>query len=77
MSRQAKVDNHICAQFSCRLALIAGLDGTIWGKFEKDIPASATTEELKAICDAMRSNPGILSNLALQAVQKNCLTGLM
>ncbi|RWS31559.1 Blo t profilin allergen-like protein [Leptotrombidium deliense] len=101
MSWQAYVDNQICAQVSCRLAVIAGLDGAVWAKFEKDIPASVsvamttcvdrigaaspwldyilriintifamravlesaermrsvTTEELKSISDAVRSDP--------------------
>lgn len=40
MSWQAYVDNQICAQVSCRLAVIAGLnDGSIWAKFEMDLPS--------------------------------------
>jgi hypothetical protein len=41
MSWQTYVDNQICAQVSCRLAVIAGLqDGQIWAKFEKELPQS-------------------------------------
>ncbi|XP_023242719.1 profilin-like isoform X1 [Centruroides sculpturatus] len=58
MSWQAYVDNQICAQVSCRLAVIAGLqDGAIWAKFEKDIPKPVTQQELKFIADTMRTNP--------------------
>ena len=40
MSWQAYVDNQICAQVSCRVAVIAGLqDGAVWAKFEKDLPS--------------------------------------
>lgn len=60
MSWQSYVDNQICAQVSCRLAAIAGLaDGAIWAKFEKDSTvAPVTQQELKAIADTMRTNPG-------------------
>ncbi|XP_054710581.1 uncharacterized protein LOC129220239 [Uloborus diversus] len=60
MSWQAYVDNQICAQVSCRLAAIAGLqDGAIWAKFEKDSSVPPVTQqELKVIADTMRSNPG-------------------
>jgi len=59
MSWQTYVDNQICAQVSCRLAVIAGLqDGQIWAKFEKELPQSVTQQELKVIADAIRSNPG-------------------
>lgn len=58
MSWQAYVDNQICAAVSCRVAVIAGLqDGAIWAKFEKDLPSEVTQEELKVICDAIRTNP--------------------
>ncbi|RWS18435.1 Blo t profilin allergen-like protein [Leptotrombidium deliense] len=56
MSWQEYVDI-ICVQVSCRLAVIAGLDGDIWAKFEKDMSSSVTGKELKAISDALRSNP--------------------
>jgi profilin len=57
MSWQAYVDNQICAQVSCRLAVIAGLqDGAIWAKFEKDLPQSVSQQELKTIVDTMRTN---------------------
>jgi len=59
MSWQAYVDNQICAHVSSRLAIIAGLqDGSIWAKYEKDIPSPVTQEELKAVADGMRTNPG-------------------
>ncbi|KAG8198881.1 hypothetical protein JTE90_015095 [Oedothorax gibbosus] len=60
MSWQSYVDNQICAQVSCRLAAIAGLqDGAIWAKFEKDSSVTPVTQqELKVIGDTMRSNPG-------------------
>ena len=39
MSWQNYVDQQICQNVDCRLAVIAGLaDGAIWAKFEKDIP---------------------------------------
>ena len=38
MSWQSYVDNQICQHVECRLAVIAGLDGSVWAKFEKDIP---------------------------------------
>ena len=45
MSWQQYVDNQICAQVSCRLAVIAGLqDGAVWAKFEKDLPAQVSIE---------------------------------
>jgi len=57
MSWQAYVDNQICAQVSCRLAVIAGLqDGAVWAKFEKDLPQSVSQQELKTIVDTMRTN---------------------
>ena len=38
MSWQAYVDNQICAQVSCKLAVIGGLaDGQVWAKFEKEV----------------------------------------
>jgi len=59
MSWQTYVDNQICAQVSCRVAVIAGLqDGAVWAKFEKDLAAPVSQEELKSIADAMRGNPG-------------------
>jgi len=59
MSWQAYVDNQICAQASCRVAVIAGLaDGSVWAKFEKDLPSPVTQDELKVIADGIRSNPG-------------------
>jgi len=59
MSWQAYVDNQICAQVSCRVAVIAGLqDGAIWGKFEKDISQPVSQQELKTIADTMKNNPG-------------------
>jgi len=59
MSWQAYVDNQICAQVQCRLAVIAGLqDGAVWAKFEKELPQSVTQQELKVIADGMRGNPG-------------------
>jgi len=59
MSWQAYVDNQICAQVSCRLAVIAGLqDGAVWAKFEKDLAAPVTQEELKTIADAIKDNAG-------------------
>ncbi|RWS21804.1 Blo t profilin allergen-like protein [Leptotrombidium deliense] len=64
MSWQEYVDNQICSQVSCKLAVIAGLDGAIWAKFEKDFPV--TTEEVKAICDAMRSDLGIFNEKGIQ-----------
>lgn len=37
MSWQAYVDNQICTQVDCNLAVIANIqDGAIWGIFEKD-----------------------------------------
>jgi len=59
MSWQTYVDNQICAQVSCRLAVIAGLqDGAVWAKFEKDLNQSVSQQELKTIADTMRTNPG-------------------
>jgi profilin len=59
MSWQTYVDNQICAQVSCRVAVIAGLaDGAVWAKFEKDLPSPVTQEELKTIGDALRNSPG-------------------
>jgi profilin len=58
MSWQAYVDNQICAQVDCRVAVIAGLaDGAVWAKFEKDLPAPVTQEELKVVADTIRTNP--------------------
>ncbi|RWS19234.1 Blo t profilin allergen-like protein [Leptotrombidium deliense] len=48
------------------LAVIAGIDGAILATFENDIPVSVTAEELKVICDAMRSNPGIFNESGIQ-----------
>ncbi|KAI1285880.1 Profilin [Halotydeus destructor] len=62
MSWQTYVDNQICAQVSCRVAVIAGLqDGAVWAKFEKEneLPSQVTQEELKKIADVIRSNPGV------------------
>jgi len=59
MSWQQYVDNQICAQVSCRLAVIAGLaDGAVWAKYEKDLSQSVSQQELKTIADIMRTNPG-------------------
>ncbi|KAF8765073.1 uncharacterized protein LOC129971482 [Argiope bruennichi] len=58
MSWQAYVDNQICAEVSCRVAAIAGLqDGSIWAKYEDPQAKPVTQQELKAIADGMRSNP--------------------
>lgn len=58
MSWQAYVDNQICAQVSCRLAAIAGLqDGAIWAKFEKD---SSVTPVSSVLCfQHGHSNPNV------------------
>lgn len=55
-SWQTYVDNQICAQITCKAAVIAGVtDGSIWAKFEAT-PANAITQaELKNISDAMRN----------------------
>ena len=38
MSWQTYVDNQICAQVSCKLAVIGGLsDGQVWAKYEKEV----------------------------------------
>ncbi|RWS12701.1 putative profilin allergen-like protein [Dinothrombium tinctorium] len=67
MSWQAYVDNQICSQVQCRLAVIAGLnDGVIWAKFEKDIPSSVTCEELKTIADTMRTNPNTFQETGIR-----------
>ena len=43
MSWRAYVDNQICAQVSCRLAAIAGIqDGAVWAKYEKE-PSQAVS----------------------------------
>lgn len=58
MSWQAYVDNHICSQVSCRVAVIAGLqDGSIWAKFEKEPTIEVSQAEMKVIADGMRTNP--------------------
>lgn len=58
MSWQAYVDNQICAEVSCRIAAIAGLqDGAVWAKFEDPSAKPVTQDELKTIADGMRSNP--------------------
>lgn len=58
MSWQAYVDNQICAQVSCKVAAIAGLnDGAIWAKCEKDPGVTVTQQELRTIADTMRTNP--------------------
>jgi len=67
MSWQAYVDNQICAQVSCRLAVIAGLaDGAVWAKFEKDAVEPVSQQELKAIADTMRTNPGGFQELGIR-----------
>jgi len=39
--------------------VIAGLqDGAVWAKFEKDLAAPVTQEELKTIADAIKDNAG-------------------
>jgi len=66
MSWQAYVDNQICAQVSCRVAVIAGLqDGSVWAKFEKEGSSQVTQQELKAIADTMRTNPGSFQELGI------------
>ncbi|XP_054724850.1 uncharacterized protein LOC129235181 [Uloborus diversus] len=58
MSWQAYVDNQICAEVSCRIAAIAGLqDGSIWAKYEDSGAKPVTQQELKTIADGMRANP--------------------
>jgi len=58
MSWQTYVDNQICAQVSCKLAVIGGLsDGQVWAKYEKEVSQPVSQQELKAIADAMRDNP--------------------
>lgn len=56
MSWQSYVDNQICAQVSCRLAAIAGLqDGAIWAKFEKD----SSVTPVSSVLFNMVSNPNV------------------
>ncbi|XP_013783908.1 profilin-2-like isoform X1 [Limulus polyphemus] len=60
MSWQVYVDDHICSQVQCRIAVIAGLaNGGIWAKRENDPNAQITPNELKFIVDSMRSNPTV------------------
>ncbi|XP_076370113.1 uncharacterized protein LOC143256597 [Tachypleus tridentatus] len=59
MSWQVYVDDHICCQIQCRIAVIAGLDGGIWAKRENDPNAQITPSELKFIVDSMRTNPSV------------------
>lgn len=56
MSWQAYVDEQICSQVSCKIAVIASLqDGSVWAK--KDSPLEVTQQELKSIADTMRNDP--------------------
>ncbi|XP_076338646.1 uncharacterized protein LOC143240306 [Tachypleus tridentatus] len=57
MSWQTYVDDHIRSQIPCKLVVIAGRDGGIWAKFEKDPAFQVTSQELKVICDQMSSSP--------------------
>lgn len=57
MSWQAYVDNQICGQVDCRLAIIAARqDGSLWAKKEAT-SQPVTQQELKVIADTMRNNP--------------------
>lgn len=67
MSWQAYVDNQICSQVSCKIAVIAGLqDGTVWAKYEADEHSKITPEELKAIADTMKNNPGAFQETGIR-----------
>ncbi|XP_076362956.1 profilin-like isoform X2 [Tachypleus tridentatus] len=53
MSWQTYVDNHICSQIKCRLAVIAGHDGGVWASHGVQV----TQNELKKIVDQMKTKP--------------------
>ncbi|XP_013789482.1 profilin-like [Limulus polyphemus] len=57
MSWQNYVDDEICSKIPCKAVAIAGHDGRIWAKFEKDPAFQITQAELKLICDQMNSSP--------------------
>ncbi|XP_053207820.1 uncharacterized protein LOC128391888 [Panonychus citri] len=66
MSWQSYVDNQICSQVSCKIAVIAGLqDGTVWAKYEAD-ENKVTPEEMKTIADGMRNNPGAFQETGIR-----------
>lgn len=67
MSWQTYVDNQICAQVSCKVSAIGGLqDGAIWAKFEKDANTKPVTQqELKTIADTMRTTPAAFNETGI------------
>lgn len=58
MSWQQYVDNQICSQVTCKVAVIAGkADGAVWAKFELDPSHAVRPEELQKIAAGMNAKP--------------------
>ncbi|XP_013782042.1 profilin-1-like [Limulus polyphemus] len=65
-SWQTYVDNQICAQVQCRLAVIAGIqNGGIWAKYEMDSTCTITETELRLIIEKMKSNPTVFQETGI------------
>ncbi|KAF7490157.1 hypothetical protein SSS_00245 [Sarcoptes scabiei] len=57
MSWQSYVDNQICPNVQCNLAVIANIqDGAVWAKFEKD-DRKINPSEMKTIAETITNNP--------------------
>ncbi|XP_013779145.1 profilin-1-like [Limulus polyphemus] len=66
MSWQNYVDNQICNQVECRIAVIAGLqNGGIWAKYEMGSNTPITETEVRSIIEKMKSNPTLFQETGI------------